>query len=85
MHIFKLCVCALECDMHKFRSNICLCAEVISLSVYILSNLVCVYAFLQLAIPDEILESSIIIPSKANNYGKSLLSKMIFAAYRLVQ
>ena len=45
MHIFKLCVCALECDMHKFRSNICLCAEVISLSVYILSNLVCVYAF----------------------------------------
>ena len=25
--------------------NVCLCAEVISLSVYILSNLVCVYAF----------------------------------------
>ena len=45
MHIFKLCVCALECDMHKFRSNVCLCAEVISLSVCILSNLVCVYAF----------------------------------------
>ena len=37
------------------------------------------------AIPDEILECSTIIPSKANNYGKSLLSKMIFAAYRLVQ
>ena len=45
MHIFKLCVCALECDMHKFRSNVCLCAEVISLSVYILSNLVCVCFF----------------------------------------